>query len=167
MLYSYIRIGLQCPWEKGKVTMKRLVCILTLAMLIFAISCNESTPAPAAVVPDDNTATRIIEAYYGFLSYIGSNRTDNRLSVSGDLNPTGFATVIADITIKGYTYKKGSYASLNANGDAEISMTYIKDTVTNTLYFEGYSTGGSPIPERVIYNNVEYDLYSWMEQQAN
>ena len=135
-------------------------------MLIFAISCNESTPAPAAVVPDDNTATRIIEAYNGFLSYIESNQADNRLSVSGDFNPTGFATVIADITNEGYTYKKGSYASLNANGDAEISMTYIKDTVTNTLYFEGYSTGGSPIPERVIYNNVEYDLYSWMEQQA-
>ena len=156
MLYSYIRIGLQCPWEKGKVTMKRLVCILTFAMLIFAISCNESTPAPAAVVPDDNTATRIIEAYNGFLSYIESNQADNRLSVSGDFNPTGFATVIADITNEGYTYKKGSYASLNANGDAEISMRYIKvqsassTTMWNTICIPGWNSRHSRLIDVVI-----------------
>lgn len=143
--------------------MKKLICILTAVMLIFAVSCDGSTPAPK--VPDDNTALKIIDAYSEFLFYIGGHQDDNRLEVSGNLNPQGSATVISDITNGEYTYKVGSYATLQPNGNVEIRMTYIKDTVTNTLLFEGYSTGSTPIPEHVVYNDVEYDLYSWMEQQ--
>lgn len=143
---------------RGGLMKKLLISLLALFVLMSLSSCDNSTPT----VPDDAIATRIIEDYSNFISFIYDKRDDNRLDVSGSFDPAGSATVNTDIVNGDYTYKKGSYASLNINGDVEISMDYIKDTVPNTLYFEGYSDGGSPIPEKVIYNDVEYDLYSWM-----
>ena len=144
--------------------MKKLIYFILVAILAFSVSCDGSTPTPE--IPNDETAKRIIDAYSGFLSYIGEKTDDNRLNISGDFNPHGSATLIADITNGEYTYKEGSYASFQPDGNVVIRMTYIKDTVTNTLLFEGSSDGGSPIPKRVVYNDIEYDLYSWMEQQT-
>lgn len=141
--------------------MKKLfISLLVICTLSVFNSCDNSTPG----VPDDEMAIRIIDAYSSFLGFIGDNMGDERLDISGNLDPYGSATVNTDIVNGEYTYKKGCYASFQSNGDVEICMTYVKDTVTNTLVFKGYSDGGSPIPEQVVFNNVEYDLYSWMEQ---
>lgn len=141
---------------------KLLILLLTICTLIIFNSCDNSTPK----ILGDHVANRIIDAYSSFLIFIGGNEEDNRLDISGNLDTDGSATVNSDIVNGDYTYKKGCYVSLQTNGNVEIRMTYVKDTVTNTLFFKGYNgSGGIPIPEQVVFNNVEYDLNSWMKQQ--
>ena len=141
---------------------KLLILLLTICTLIIFNSCDNSTPK----IPDDHVANRIIDAYSSFLIFIGGNEEDNRLDISGNLDTDGSATVNSDIVNGDYTYKKGCYVSLQTNGNVEIRMTYVKDTVNNTLFFKGYNgSGGIQIPEQVVFNNVVYDLNSWMKQQ--
>ena len=108
-----------------------------------------------------------MSAYESFLSYINGNDPhldDERLAVTGNFTPYGSATVKADIENGEYTYKTGSYASFQSSGDFVVHLTYVKDTVTSTLVVEGYVAEGGPIPTYTVYNEVEYDLASWLAQ---
>ena len=81
-----------------------------------------------------------MSAYVSFLSYINGDNPhldDERLAVTGNFTPYGSATVKADIENGEYTYKTGSYASFQSNGDFVVHLTYVKDSVTSTLVVEG------------------------------
>lgn len=148
--------------------MRRVVIsILAVLILLMVCACSNSTPQAPAEIPSDAVANRIMSAYVSFLSYINGDNPhldDERLAVTGNFTPYGSATVKADIENGEYTYKTGSYASFQSNGDFVVHLTYVKDSVTSTLVVEGYVAEGSPIPTYTVYNEVEYDLASWLAQ---
>ena len=119
--------------------MKKLICILTAVMLIFAVSCSNDNPSPAVNAPEANT------------DYSGSSNAEkveiiNKLmSIVNDayiLEYPALETAIKEEFDKLITSEssQGTFTVSNDNGTIKIVVSYdaVLEESSSKTYIDGY-----------------------------